>query len=256
MDNISIIIPAYYANPELVDMTKRCLDSIRGINEIIVVNDGSPLNAEFDTIRLPENQGYASAVNVGLEASTGDFIIISNNDIVFIDPTWLEELIKPLKEGYGISTIRTSEPDGWKTEDRYEENAKFGSLWAIRRDTYETLGSLDERFGKGYGEDLDYWHRARNAGIRIVKNHNALAEHLGKATFKITDPNDKSFNEFLFAYHKKWPTEHKIFLFGGNQVIGFNKWELEDMSYDDKKHYAQEEISLEELEKIWKRSTS
>ncbi len=254
MDKISLILPCYFANEDLIAMTERCLESINGVEEIIVVDDGSPLRADFSTVRLPENQGYASAVNVGLEASTGDFIIICNNDITFIDPHWLSELLKPLKEGYGISTIRTTEPDGWTTQDRYEENAKFGSLWAMTRQTYETLGPLDERFGKGYGEDLDYWHRARNEGIRIVKNHNGLAEHLGKATFKITDPDDTSFNEFLFAYHDKWPTEHKIFLFGGNQVIGFNKWELEDMSYDDKKTYTQQEITVEELRKLWQPS--
>jgi len=252
--DVSIIVPCYWLNEDLLLMTQRCLESILvGEHlevELIVVDDGSPLKAELgDAIQivLPENQGYAAAVNAGLDAANGEYLVISNNDIVFIQPDWLEQLLKPLKEGAGISTIRTTEPDGWQTEDKYEENAKFGSLWAMTRATYEALGPLDERFGKGYGEDLDYWHRARNAGIRIVKNHNGLAEHLGKATFKVTDPKDSAFNRFLIEYHKKWPDEHRIFLLPDRRVISFNKWELIDMSGDDKKTYTSQEITLEEL---------
>lgn len=257
-DSVSIVLPCFWADESLLLMTEKCLESILVDEhlevELIVVDDGSPLKAELGDaiqITLPENQGYAAAVNAGLDAANGEYLVISNNDIIFIQPDWLEQLLRPLKEGAGISTIRTTEPDGWQTENKYEENAKFGSLWAMTRATYEALGGLDERFGKGYGEDLDYWHRARNAGIRIVKNHSGLAEHLGKATFKVTDPKDTYFNEFLFAYHRKWPKEHRIFLIDENMVIGFNKWEIEDMDDRMREQYLKREISIEELERRW-----
>lgn len=247
----SIIIPCYFKNQELVDMTRRCLESITGTKDIIVVNDGSPIATDMDKIYYPDNQGYAHAVNEGLKKAKGEYLIICNNDIIFIQPDWMEHLLRPFKQswGAGISLIRTTEPDGWQVENRYEENAKFGSLWAMTRQTYETLGPLDERFGKGYGEDLDYWHRARNAGIKIIKNHNGLAEHLGKATFKVVDPQDKAFNRFVFEYKKKWGDESHIFLLDEHTIISFNDWELKGMSDGDKKTYTQREISLEELER-------
>ncbi len=253
-NKVSIIIPCYWANQELIDLTNKCLAGLPSGLEVIVVDDGSPIKEEpcFGTlIRLPENQGYGSAVNAGLDAANGDFIVISNNDIIFIQPDWLDHLLKPLKEGAGISTIRTTEPDGWFTEDRYEENAKFGSLWAMTRAAYEALGSLDERFGKGYGEDLDYWHRARDAGIRIVKNHNGLAEHLGKATFKVIDPKDKSFNSFVFTYKEKWGDTHHIFLLDSHTIIGLNDWELKDLPEEERKYYqSKRELSLDELKEL------
>jgi GT2 family glycosyltransferase len=252
MEKVSIVIPAFMANLTLRNMTKRCVESIKEDVEIIVVDDGSPIKApDFDKeivlIELPQNMGYACAVNAGLEAANGDYLIVCNNDIEFIDPHWLEALLKPLKRGAGISTIRTTEPDGWETKDLFEENAKFGSLYCITRATYETLGGLDEGFGKGYGEDLDYWHRARNEGIRIVKNHNGLAEHLGKATFKVIDPADKAFNRFIVTYKTKWPDQFHIFMLDKHSIIGFNDWELKDMSEEDKEHYCKEEITLEQL---------
>lgn len=249
-DKINIIIPCYWVTPELVDMTSQCLQSLGEKDGVLVVDDGSPLEYPSD-IRLPENQGYAAAVNAGLDGADGDYLVICNNDIIFIQPDWLDHLLKPLKESAGISTIRTTEPDGWQTEDRYEENAHFGSLWAMTRETYEALGPLDERFGKGYGEDMDYWHRARNAGIRIVKNHNGLAEHVGKATFKITDPQDTAFFKCAFTYKQKWGDEAGIYLTAPNTIMFFNKWEVQDMPQKQKDEYLHHELSLEDVEKRW-----
>lgn len=209
--SVAIVIPCYWANDDLIKMSQECFKSCRATTpehtNIIVVNDGSPLEAETSeyVINKKENGGYAKAVNTGLtQARENDFIVISNNDIVFIQPDWLNHLLKPLQEGYGISSIRTTEPDGWQTEDKYEENKKFGSIWAITKQTLERLGYLDESFGKGYYEDQDYWRRARDAGIKIVKNNNGLVEHKGKATFKLVDNKDYHLLHAMFKYKEKW----------------------------------------------------
>lgn len=189
-------------------MTEECLDSLHeeSPDEVIVVDDGSPLPLGPITvskfIRLPSNQGYPRAVNAGWFEATGDVIITANNDIVFY-PDWLKHLLFPLDNGYDISSIRTTEPDGWTTEDNITEGEKFGSLWAMKREVYETLGGLDERFGQGYFEDTDYWRRALEAGFRIGKNHRGLVEHRGHATFDVVDPENLSYARNLRVYAEK-----------------------------------------------------
>lgn len=153
------------------------------------------LRPDLQTIIIANQAGYAENVNAGLRASAGDPIIICNNDITFIQPDWLEHLLKPLKEGYDIASIRTTDSDGWETEDKITEGDKFGSIWIMKRKVYETIGALDETFGKGYFEDLDYHKRAEDAGFKIGKNHAGLVEHIGKATFKVVDPEDKSYSQ-------------------------------------------------------------
>jgi len=213
-DKVSIIIPAYYADQKLVDITANCLNSLREteLNEIILVDDGSPIRAMHEAstidIRLNENKGYAGAVNAGLARATGDYLVISNNDIEFIQPGWLDHLLKPLHDGCDIASIRSTDPDGWEVEDKITEGDKFGCIWAMKRIVYKTIGGLDESFGKGYFEDLDYQKRAEEAGFRVAKNHAGLVEHYGKATFSRVDVEDTSYyaamERFKEKYGKVW----------------------------------------------------
>lgn len=205
----SMIIPCYFADQSFIDMTQRCLDSLQygRPDEVIVVDDGSPDYEDFGLdvdhwLYLPKNLGFPGAVNVGLARAKHDILIISNNDIEFA-PYWIEELLKPLALGYDISSIVTSD-QGWETRDEITEGDRFGSLWAMKRKVYETLGGLDERFGKGTFEDTDYYRRALAAGFRIGKNHRGFVEHIGRATFDVVDPVRENFLKNREVYRDKW----------------------------------------------------
>jgi GT2 family glycosyltransferase len=208
---VSIIIPAYYIDDSYVEMTQDCVNSVRSTckpYEIIVVDDGSPVKAEIDfatNIRLPENKGYAGAVIKGYEHATGDVLIILNNDTLAVEG-WYEGLLDPIKQGYDIVSIRTSDSDGYDKEDKITEGDKFGSCWAIRTPVWHDLGGLSEEFGRGYAEDLDLWKRAKQKGYRIAKNHNATIFHEGKKTFKEIDPDDSYYMEALMKYKDKHGT--------------------------------------------------
>lgn len=207
-DKITIVIPCYWANDELIETTLTCINSVNDtcdVEEVLLIDDGSPekliledntdFRQRFTIITRENNGGYAAAVNTGLFYATGDIIIISNNDVEFIDPKWLYHLLKPLEEGFDISSIRTTDSDGWETEERIEEDAYFGSIWAIRRHVYDSIGGLNETFRKGTFEDKDYYNRAKAAGFRIAKNHAGLVQHAGRATNKVVFPNFEDFEE-------------------------------------------------------------
>lgn len=204
----SIIIPCYFKDNSFVQMTDECIASLIEFgtpDEVIVVDDGSPIHVEFancECILREKNGGFPAAVNTGLENATGDILIISNNDIVFT-PDWLEELLKPLKEGFDISSIVTSD-QGWETKDLISQDDRFGSLWAMKRKVYDTIGGMDERFGTGTFEDADYYLRARQAGFIIGKNWNGLVEHRGRATFDAVDPKHNIFIKNRELFREKW----------------------------------------------------
>lgn len=203
---VSLIIPAYWLTPELEFMTAKCLASIRdvrGLIEKIIVNDGSPsigkisiLHPQYATgqldkrIDLETNNGYSHACNVGLRDAEGEILILGNNDLIF-PKGWLKGLLDVLDKGYDIATCWTSDQKV-KLEDRIEEGAKFGSLWAMKRHVYEKLGGFDEQF-RGYFSDTDYRRRAIDAGFKIGKNLNMKVKHEAKATYKMIDPNDDEF---------------------------------------------------------------
>lgn len=185
----TLIIPTYYASEELRQITKRCMDSIKeDIDQKILQED-------------PSGEGYCKTVNRALELADGDIIIVGNNDLVFPE-NWLTELLFPLNVGYDIATCWTSDQD-YLIEDRIENGAKFGSLFAMHRKVYETIGGFDEMF-KGYFGDTDYRRRALEAGFKVGRNRSLVVEHTAKATYDITDPKDKEFLVAQRYYEAKW----------------------------------------------------
>lgn len=182
-------------------MTVGCLDSLEyeRPDEVIVVDDGSPVDSGLDVVKRETNGGFARAVNTGLEIAEGDILIISNNDTVFT-LGWLTGLLRPLYE-YDISTIRTSNHTT-ELENKITEGDKFDAIWAMKREVYETIGGLDESFGN-YFEDTDYKDRAEKAGFRVGKNHNTMIYHESKATMRVVDPSDSYFNTAKRIYNSR-----------------------------------------------------
>lgn len=111
-DLVSIIIPVYNVNPYIY----KCLDSV--INqtykniEILLIDDGSTDGSEIicdeyaandSRIKVihKENGGVSSARNIGLEISTGKYIIfVDADDIVSIN--YVTNLVSPLITGVDI----------------------------------------------------------------------------------------------------------------------------------------------------------
>lgn len=84
---LSIIIPAYNAEPYLTELLD-CLDKqINNDTEVVVVDDGSkkPVKTSHGFVKVirKKNGGCASARNVGIENTTGEYIsFIDADDIV------------------------------------------------------------------------------------------------------------------------------------------------------------------------------
>lgn len=104
---ISIVIVTY----NNWSFTKQCLDSLFANSdypnlEIIVVDNASQdetrielskiIHPQLKVILSPINEGFAGGNNRGIKESTGDYIILLNNDTI-VPHGWVERLINPLK---------------------------------------------------------------------------------------------------------------------------------------------------------------
>ncbi len=102
---VTVVMPAYNEAQTIEIVLRRVLElDLR--TEIIVVDDGSrddtPGIAErvdgVRVIRHDRNRGKGAAVRTGIQASTGDIVVIQDADLEY-DPRDLPRLLGPLLEG-------------------------------------------------------------------------------------------------------------------------------------------------------------
>ena len=58
-----------------------------------------------------------------------------------------------------------------------------GFCLLMKRDVYDTIGGLDERFRIGFFDDDDLAERARRAGFELAVAHDLFVHHFGSRTF-------------------------------------------------------------------------
>ena len=178
---ISVVIPHWPKTPEHESALKRCVDSLVGVDEIIVeVNDGI---------------GFAKACNLGLKKTTGDYIIVANNDTV-LSYGDLENLCIP--DTVVVPRMATGQVDNMPR-----------AFYCMPRSVYEKVGGYDERFEGGYFEDDDLIKRWIEAGVAIKVKGTVVVDHVGGMTMDTLDKTD-IFNKNQQRYEEKWGTDENI----------------------------------------------
>jgi N-acetylglucosaminyl-diphospho-decaprenol L-rhamnosyltransferase len=202
------------------DLTKRCLHRLRGQtiahNTIVVDNgstDGTPdcVRRGFPEVRVLElgaNLGFSAACNRGVEAGSGDVVVLVNNDVE-CGPDFLKRLVSPLRRDDEIGSVAALllQPGEQRIESfgvaadptlagfprlRHRPTSDLdgglpvlagpsGAAGAYRRAAWEQVRGLDEGVF-AYGEDVDLALRLQAAGWRAAEAPDAVAIHIGSAT--------------------------------------------------------------------------
>jgi len=229
MTDVSLII-IQYGDPELLFNLFNSLESHpdRGlISEFIIVDNGGNLSKEegekimeknFSTriVTNPENS-YASGVNKGVRSADGDLLLISNNDVEWIEGHSIGPVLAQLsRSSVGIVGPQQVYPDGsWQ-----RSYGKFPSIWeafasllfidsvrnlilsiefnqniyrtiqpeyvdgafmCIDRDCFESIGGFDESF-EFYAEDTTFCREAQNNGWTVLTDTRAQIMHVRGAS--------------------------------------------------------------------------
>lgn len=211
----SIIVPCFNG----LAYTKQCLESVaahtKARHEVIVVDNGSTdgttayARARARVVRNETNLGFAKAINQGMRAARGRYLVWLNNDVV-VTPGWLERLIECADRAPWIAAVGpcTNETVGFQRVEapalkRPRDLAMFSQAWALRhagqaqgvhrltgfclllkREAVDRVGFLDERFGVGTYEEFDYCLRLRQAGYDLAVARDAFVLHHGHKTFR------------------------------------------------------------------------
>jgi len=203
-----------------LEYTKQCIESIRqytrpGTYEIIVVDngsdDGTPAwlaeQPDLVVIRNEQNVGFPAGCNQGIARSTGQYILLLNNDTI-VTRNWLDNLLRCLESdekigavgpvtnycGYyqaiQVSYSSLEEMHAFAAEFNRSEPAKWeerlklvGFCMLIKRSVIEKVGVLDERFTPGNYEDDDLSLRIQQAGYKLILCRDTFIHHYGSVSF-------------------------------------------------------------------------
>lgn len=221
MAAVTAIVP-HWNRPDLLrQLLQSLVGQSRPLEEILVVDNGSQDDSGTvaeafgaTLIRLHWNAGFARAVNLGIERSSADWLLIVNNDVE-LEARWLERVLTSADRSgawFGIGKIyQAAAPE--KLDGTFDLISRGGCAWRcgrgrsdgpatpwgtawfapltvalFRRETFRRVGLLDERF-ESYMEDVDLGLRCLLAGLRGCFVPEAVAWHRGGATLGAWHPD-------------------------------------------------------------------
>jgi N-acetylglucosaminyl-diphospho-decaprenol L-rhamnosyltransferase len=182
-------------------------------------------------IANPRNRGFAAAVNQGArQAADAHYLLLLNPDAHLLTP--IDALITAAEQhgiAAGKLAARDQKPQAGFTIRRFPTpvslifellginrlfpsnpvNIRYryldrdldqpgpveqpaGAFLVVRRDIWNKLGGLDERFYPVWFEDVDFCRRAAGAGIRIEYVPSVVAEHGGGHSFPSVLPSRRA----------------------------------------------------------------
>ncbi len=215
---VSVIIPHHQG----VELIIGCLRALRNQTyrdfETVVVDNGSRDESmitvemkfpQVKIIRLPENEGFSYAVNLGVRESNGEILAFLNNDAE-ADPGWINAGIQAFVDHpeVGVLASRIMDYDrrdviqnagirirrsgrhvglgrGQKFDNRWAKTREVfgasGGAMMVRRSVWDKVGPFREDF-VSYLEDVDWAFRARLMGEKCLYVPNMVVYHREAAT--------------------------------------------------------------------------
>jgi GT2 family glycosyltransferase len=232
--SIDVVVPVR----DRYALTHDCLRHLTrqsAAHRVIVVDDGSsddtPLRLRHDwpgvtIVELGSNHGYTRAVNRGVSAGEGEYLVLLNNDVL-LDSACLERLVAPLEadetlgsvaalmlaaggrtiDSFGVTADRTlagfARLQGHPAADAGLHKPVLagpeGTAGAYRRHAWQQAGGLDETIC-AYMEILDLALRLRAAGWGTTCAPAAVGVHLGSSTYGRRSAEQRRLAGFSRAY--------------------------------------------------------
>lgn len=214
---ISIIIPTLKENVDYLKMTVASVLKYSKENHeiIVVINNIKPENVpqeikDIKGIKLIdiEQQGQGIAVNIGVKNATNEYVLISDDDVVF-SPNW-EELTEKVKEvGFLSGNFMENESKGgaaapfvrnncgitpldfdwmkWEKDslEMREEKMErgFGFPLICKKELWEKIGGYDisyDPYGSGIDSDLEY--SVMLSGIMPMRWRGVITYHFAQVS--------------------------------------------------------------------------
>jgi GT2 family glycosyltransferase len=240
--SISVIVPVWNGRELLMRLLDTLDAQTQPAGELLVIDngstDGAPKAARQRGARVVSmggNEGFAAAVNRGIEESRGDWLAILNSDVE-LAPDYLAQLLAAAEAsgawfatGKILVTGTKDAIDGtfdamcrggasWRVGSGRTDAAIFSTargIWSppftavlLRREIFRRVGLLATSF-ESYLEDVDFGLRCAAGGLDGIYVPTARAWHRGSATLGRWHPDTvrRIARNQLFLVARHYPSD-------------------------------------------------
>jgi GT2 family glycosyltransferase len=200
-------LAALAADPDFGNWQVIVVDNASDADTQQQLSDAKRLYPSVDFVFNSHNAGFAAGNNIGIRQATGDVLILLNSD-AFPTPGMLGRLVGHFAHDEKLGMVgpvtnaagneQCIHNTAASIEDRIKEGLQYASSGgtgivsayrldffcvAIPADVFKLVGDLDEDFGRGYYEDLDYSLRVKAAGYQLGVAENVFVYHRGSSSF-------------------------------------------------------------------------
>jgi GT2 family glycosyltransferase len=225
---ISIVIPTTIDGKPLLERTLFSLSTKadKADRELIIIDNAS-LDDTFEylkhlkkenfmqirVITNPVNYGFARAVNQGIEAARGTYVLVMHNDVV-IHSDIPGKLANIMEQHPEVTTLGPLTEVTWNEEQRrksvdpdetvIKKTRLLDSFcMMIRR---SKARKFDERYGLAFFDDADYCMEDAKQGGVIAIAPGLKVDHLGGSTTNVIgrEFNSRSYWKNASDYEHKW----------------------------------------------------
>jgi GT2 family glycosyltransferase/glycosyltransferase involved in cell wall biosynthesis len=225
-----ICLQYLYEQTEWPDFETIVVDNASTDGTVEFLREAQTLYPQLKVILNTENLGFAKANNIGLQLASGEYLVLLNNDTA-VARGWLSNFIRHLNSDKTIGLLgpvtneigneakipvgyaNLQEMPTWAVHHVRKHDGQLFEIpmlamycLAMRREVYEEIGALDERFGIGMFEDDDYTRRARELGYKVICAKDVFIHHVGRASFKLQSEAvyQEIFDKNRKLYEEKW----------------------------------------------------
>lgn len=246
---ISIIIP----NKDHIDDLKKCMDAIDNRStyrnyEYVIVENNSTEEETFEFYKSIESRSdvkvlywkedfnFSAINNFGVAESSGEYVLLLNNDTEIINDDCLEQLLGYCqREEVGAVGARLYYEDGTiqhagviigfggiaghtfvgmdENDDLYmsrtkvacDYNAVTAACVMVKKSVFNEVGGLEEEFRVAFN-DIDFCMKIRTTGRLVVYNPFAMLYHYESKSRGLEDTPEKieRFNSEVKLFQTKW----------------------------------------------------
>lgn len=227
MMSIDVICLTDTYDNSMYEVTNRVIKSVR-ISEknvkfnIILLESNKETNFTYENvdvyIRPEEEFNYNKYLNIANEYLTSDWVLVTNNDVIY-QREWFSKILEIYNKRPDIESFSPKEVlfystiygDHFDSEDDYFESYRvtesvMGWSLVMRKRVWDEIYPWDENFDFYY-QDNDYAKTIESKGIKHAVVRDSLTLHIGNINFfksNVDEDRDKKMEEDYYKFIKKW----------------------------------------------------